>query len=277
MTYLPASDDAYLRGEPADTMFLSDAMQPGGIPRLSSFAGVIVMASIFGRNLGHVHRPGPEDQAGDLNGPFWKRHRALDKMLSDISLGLPDHLRIPSGLPDSNVVFLNMSIHTSTIGLHQAAISKAEKHRLPANVRRDSRIRCITAAAATTSVMKAISHLDLGSVAAKTALTSLNSLTGLQMNPFVVFCLYVAARVFVQYLRARPGDQQAQASLQFLMSALQALKRKNPLTGSFLAQLEIDLEGAGFIIESRSQQPWDAKYAVCCPVINQRITYLADR
>ena len=71
------------------------------------------------------------------------------------------------------------------------------------------------------------------------------------MNPFISFCLYVAARVFVQYLKSRPKDTQIRASLQFLLSAMQAIKRKNPLTESFLVQLDVDLEGAG-LEDSRS-------------------------
>ncbi len=65
------------------------------------------------------------------------------------------------------------------------------------------------------------------------------------MNPFISFCLYVAARVFVQYLKSRPKDTQVRASLQFLLSAMHAIKRKNPLTESFLVQLDVDLESAG--------------------------------
>ena len=65
------------------------------------------------------------------------------------------------------------------------------------------------------------------------------------MNPFISFCLYVAARVFVQYLKSRPDDSQVGDSLRFLLSAMNALKRKNPLTESFLVQLEVDLDGLG--------------------------------
>ena len=63
-----------------------------------------------------------------------------------------------------------------------------------------------------------------------------------QMNPFISFCLYVAARVFVQYLKSRPEDSQTADSLRFLLSAMNALKRRNPLTESFLVQLDVDLE-----------------------------------
>ena len=65
------------------------------------------------------------------------------------------------------------------------------------------------------------------------------------MNPFISFCLYVAARVFVQYLKSRPEDSQTGDSLRFLLSAMNALKRKNPLTESFLVQLDVDLESLG--------------------------------
>lgn len=68
------------------------------------------------------------------------------------------------------------------------------------------------------------------------------------MNPFISFCLYVAARVFVQYLKSRPEDSQSVDSLRFLLSAMNALKRKNPLTESFLVQLDVDLEALGMRI-----------------------------
>jgi hypothetical protein len=71
------------------------------------------------------------------------------------------------------------------------------------------------------------------------------------MNPFLAFCLYVAARVFVQYLKFRPKDEQMIASLQFLLAAMNALKKKNPLTESFLVQLDVDLEGMGIDVGQR--------------------------
>lgn len=59
------------------------------------------------------------------------------------------------------------------------------------------------------------------------------------------FCLYISARVFVQYLKSRPDDSTVYSSLQFVVSALNAMKNKNPLTESFLIQLDVDLEGTG--------------------------------
>ena len=66
-----------------------------------------------------------------------------------------------------------------------------------------------------------------------------------QLNPFMSFCLYISARVFVQYLKSRPDDSAVYSSLQFVVGALNAMKAKNPLTESFLVQLDVDLEGPG--------------------------------
>lgn len=68
------------------------------------------------------------------------------------------------------------------------------------------------------------------------------------MNPFMSFCLYVAGRVFVQHLKKVPDDQEVRQSLEFLLAAMQAIQRKNPLTESFLVQLNVDIEGSGLNI-----------------------------
>ena len=141
------------------------------------------MATLFGRNLTHLHRPDPDDNEYDLNGKFWQRHRSIDAILLNIKLALPEHLRLPLGMHDPNVIFLNMCLHGSAICLHQAAIFKAEKHKLPPNVAGESKMRCIAAASEIASIMRTVSHMDLA-----------------PMNPFTAFCLYVAARVFVQFL-----------------------------------------------------------------------------
>jgi len=85
------------------------------------------------------------------------------------------------------------------------------------------------------------------------------------MNPFISFCVYVAARVFVQYLKTRPNDQQMGASLQFLLQAMQALRRKNPLTESFLVQLQLDLESAGIQGLAQNSYPSPESYVSKSP------------
>ncbi|KAM3071288.1 hypothetical protein ACMFMG_008878 [Clarireedia jacksonii] len=225
---LPASEEAFEMSKPERTQSLNDAMSPTGASKLSSFAGVVLMACLFGRNLIHLHRPDGDDRDNDLSGAFWKRHRQMDNILLNTSLSLPFHLRLPHGIANANIVFANMNIHSSTICLHQAAIYKAEQNRLPSSVSAESKQRTIAAANEIANIMRMISHMDLSS-----------------MNPFICFCLYVAARVFVQYLKSRPKDSEVADSLRFLLSAMNALKKKNPLTESFLVQLDVDLEALG--------------------------------
>ncbi|KAI1206436.1 uncharacterized protein F4807DRAFT_439078 [Annulohypoxylon truncatum] len=228
MTNLPSSEEAFEMSRPEQTQSLAESMCPAGAAKLSSFGGIVLMACLFGRNLVHLHRPDADDRDHDLNGEFWKRHRNMDNILLNTSLCLPNHLKLPAGLANPNIVFTNMNIHTSTICLHQAAIFKADRNKLPPSVSAESKVRCITAANEIASIMRMVSHLDLCA-----------------MNPFISFCLYVAARVFVQYLKSRPDDSQTADSLRFLLAAMNALKRKNPLTESFLVQLDVDLEALG--------------------------------
>ena len=164
LTSLPAEEADYELSKPSKTISLPEALLPSGAPQLSSFAGVVLMACLFGRNLTHLHRPSPDDNDSDLNGAFWKRHREMDNILLNTALALPDALRLPSGLNDANIIWMNMNIHTSTICLHQAAIFKADKNRMPGRISAESKVRCITAAAEIASTMRQISHLDLSAV-----------------------------------------------------------------------------------------------------------------
>lgn len=76
------------------------------------------------------------------------------------------------------------------------------------------------------------------------------------MNPFVAFCLFVAANVFIKFLKKKPNEQEIRASLEFLLGAMQALKRRNPLSESFLIQLGLEIEAAGLdILQHNSNFP----------------------
>ncbi|KAL2810462.1 fungal-specific transcription factor domain-containing protein [Aspergillus granulosus] len=229
MTNLPSSEEAFINGKPEKTARLSEVLAGDQLAGLSPFASVAFVSCLLGRNLTHLHRPEPEDNDNDLNGVFWQRHRSHDNILLHFALSMPSHLRLPAGLADSNVLFCNLAVHTSTICLHQAAIFKAEKNGMPEQIILESKRRCIVAADQISSIMKMVSSMDIS-----------------KMNPFISFCVYVAARVFVQYLKFRPDDMAARSSLQFVFSVLDALKNQNPLTESFLVQLEVDIEGTPF-------------------------------
>lgn len=246
LTNVPASDEAYDRSIPQQTMTLHESLRSKQASNLSSMAGVIFMAYFFGQNLTHLHRPEPNEQEDDLQGEFWKRHRRMDNTILNISLSLPPHLRLTSGVREPKVVFLNMGIHTAAISLHQAAIFKAEGNALPSNVVEQSQLRCLIAAGEIATTMRLVSHLDPAAVNPYPCQKAKPwRLTHKQMNPFMAFCLYVAARVFVQCLKKIPNQQEWRASLEFLLNAMNALKRRNPLSESFLMQLTLDIEGTG--------------------------------
>lgn len=164
MTNLPASEEAYERSISQQTLPLNGTMGPHEVASLSTLAGVVFMAHFFGLNLNHLHRPEPNERDDDLQGAFWKRHRKMDNTLLNTALALPSHLRLPAGVRDPNVVFLNMNIHTSTICLHQAAIFKIENNKLPSGLIEQSQTRCLLAATEIATVMRLISHLDSISV-----------------------------------------------------------------------------------------------------------------
>lgn len=68
------------------------------------------------------------------------------------------------------------------------------------------------------------------------------------MHPFLAFCLYVAARVIIHAYKKRPVDGEIKNHLEFLLSSMQAHRKKNQLTESFLVQLTCELEAAGLDI-----------------------------
>lgn len=77
-------------------------------------------------------------------------------------------------MDDPNIIFSNMCIHTSTICLHQAAIFKAEKNKMPSQMIIESKRRCIVAADQIANIMKLISHMDLTIVSMKHSFTTRN-------------------------------------------------------------------------------------------------------
>ena len=49
----------------------------------------------------------------------------------------------------------------------------------------------------------------------------------------------------MQYVKSTPQDGEAKASLEFLLTAMAALRKKVPLAESFMIQLQLDIEGNG--------------------------------
>jgi hypothetical protein len=113
---MPSSDEAFELGIEQKTTSLADALTPNGAAKITSFGGIVLSACLFGHNTDHMFKKGPDERPEDLaNGEFWKRHRRMDNVLSSTFMFLPDHLRLPSGIRDMNIVFFHMNIHTSAM------------------------------------------------------------------------------------------------------------------------------------------------------------------
>lgn len=164
MTNLPASEESFIKSKPCQTSRLANVVSGEGISTLSPYGSVVLLTCFIGRELLHLHRPDPQDNEHDLNGEFWKRHRTYDNLLLHSALSAPSHLRLPVGIGDPNVIFWNMGVHSATICLHQAAIFKAEKNKLPNSIVMEGKRRCIVAADQISSIMRMISHTDLSTV-----------------------------------------------------------------------------------------------------------------
>ncbi len=164
MTNLPASEEAFEKNLPQQTQPLNGAISSRDMTSLSSLAGVVLMAHYLGKNVTHLHQPGPNEREDDLQGDFWNRHRSMDRALLNMALFLPAHLRLPAGVRNPNIGFLNMGLHTSTVCLHQAAIFKGEQNDLSKSIIEQSQGRCLLAANEIAAVMRLTCHLDVTTV-----------------------------------------------------------------------------------------------------------------
>jgi len=164
MTNLPCSEEAYEVGAMETGLTLAEAMTPEGAAKVSPYAGVVLMACLFGHIWLHQHRLGPNDRPEDLHGEFWKRHNNIDSILSNTAMFFPENLRLPAGFRDPNVVDLNLNIHSSIICLHQTAIMMMEKHSLEPQIATRSTLRCRMAAEEIVNIVRHISHFELAEV-----------------------------------------------------------------------------------------------------------------
>lgn len=95
---------------------------------------------------------------------FWDKHQELDTSILNMFIHLPDQFKVPAGPSDTNVVFLNMALHTAAICLHQAAMKTALKYHKGKGFIVQSMNRCITAADAITMATRRIKRNDLSRV-----------------------------------------------------------------------------------------------------------------
>lgn len=153
-THLPVSEEAFSTGKPEKSFPLQDALKGA---QYQTLAGVVVNCHIFKVLLSHINRFVPEDRPQDVDsGPFWQRHRDLDNMLSNTFMFLPERFRLPKNLLDPIAVRTTLNLHASTICLHNAAWSVADRYNLPDSLKNISKARSLAAAQEIVGIIKMI-------------------------------------------------------------------------------------------------------------------------
>ncbi|KAL2017315.1 hypothetical protein VTK56DRAFT_2338 [Thermocarpiscus australiensis] len=177
--------------------------------------------------LKHAHRPMPDDHPEDPEyGPFWKRHRELDNMLSSAFMFLPERFRLPRYIRDPIAVQANLNLHAAVVCLHNAACEKADKFNLP-GIKQTSRTRALTAAQEIVDIIKMTSHLKAG-----------------YRSPLMALGLYLAASAYTSQAKENP-EECNNANLEILAKCMAAIGRQHVLTRAYLNQLLLDIERNG--------------------------------
>ncbi|KZL64746.1 oleate activated transcription factor 3, partial [Colletotrichum tofieldiae] len=217
-TLLPASDDSFEQGLEEETGLLADALQ--GTLAYSSFAGKILSAYVYHKTLDHTFQTSPGDSPEDVkNGPYWKRHREIDSHLHNLIMYLPERLRLPQNAKDNNALFFTISIYSSTICIHRAALAKVREFDLPGSMFLWSKLRLLPAADEVVNALKLA--VDIQSIL---------------LDHYVAFSAYLVALVFLESYKELPS-QRSQSSLEFLLSSLVACGRQDLFTRSLALQL----------------------------------------
>ena len=220
-THLPCPEEAFANGVEEKTATLREAFLGSGY---SVFAGNVVICHIFTRLLSHAHRPMPGDRPDDPEfGPFWKRHRELDNMLSNAFMFMPERFRLPMNLREPTAVQANLNLHGAVICLHMAGREKADKFKL-GGLGQASRARALTAAQEIIDIMKATNMANFGF-----------------KGPLMALSLYFAASVYTAQAKDSP-DEFNKANLELIIGFMNSLGHQHIITRSYLRQLLLDIQ-----------------------------------
>ena len=143
---------------------LNNATTFAGTTLISAFAGVVLMVSLYTRCLKHFQASYEQDQTGDLTYGFWLHHYRLDKTVVDYSANLLGHLTSQARLHDPLALCLNINLCAVNICLHEAALEKAQKGKLPATLVAESENRCTAAAMEIVGDVRLSQQLDSSQV-----------------------------------------------------------------------------------------------------------------
>ncbi|KAL8723276.1 MAG: hypothetical protein Q9225_000398 [Loekoesia sp. 1 TL-2023] len=126
---------------------LDNAQLLYGTDYISSFAGLVLMVSLYRRSLSHVKASlEPDPTLGGTGYSFWEHHYAIDKDLKSCTEALIGKMDAQELMNDEFALALNMNLCAIDIFLHEAAIIKADKDGLPQTLITESNNRCSEAA-----------------------------------------------------------------------------------------------------------------------------------
>lgn len=237
-TKVPSSEEAFVSGNFEKANSLKELFLKGNY---STFAGKVGISHILNQIIGHIHPNRSDDRPENVEyGPFWKRHRDIDNVISSAFMFLPEKLRLPQNYRNPFSVFMNLNLHASVICLHQSAVDRAVTNKLPETIKQNSMIRLINSADEIINIVKQAVNLDR---------------FGTFRNPLIALSVYCAASVYMSLSwnrGAEDGDQgnsdKSQPlpshldAIEFAVQCLTAIARIHPITHAFLRQILVDLE-----------------------------------
>ncbi|KAI1381395.1 fungal-specific transcription factor domain-containing protein [Hypoxylon crocopeplum] len=111
--------------------------------QLSSFAGVVIMIFVYRRIFDHI-----QAWIEQPSYPFWDTHYATDKIITHCRSHLiGPHIIVPTqGHSDVLAILLRMNLGGLEIKLHEIAITKIDKEKLPTALTTEAIVRCQSAA-----------------------------------------------------------------------------------------------------------------------------------
>ena len=141
---LPDTRDMQRPMYPCSSGSLQDYLSSPFPPQVSLFAKVVVVATLWGYCMKHLHEGRKLDAQLVLPADFWARHHEIENLV--LQLSATASTTISPHTEDPNAAFLTVMLHTITIYLHHGASAYALRTRFSGPMDPNSDACCETAA-----------------------------------------------------------------------------------------------------------------------------------
>jgi len=108
-----------------------------GKAQLSSFAGVVIMISLYRQCFDHMKSPSPSTICS-----FWETHYKLEKAITRCRSAMLGPYLNGQSSDDPNCLTLRMNLDTVEINLHKTALLQTEMDQLPATLAVEASSKC---------------------------------------------------------------------------------------------------------------------------------------